>query len=94
MSNIQSRMAALLGESDAPTEENPLPLANFKPLVQQLVVAMQAIGLNPDEDDNVDVFLKMLKTVSTSKAQMLRTALKNRTGAKASRAVRIAKKAV
>jgi hypothetical protein len=86
-------MTALLGENEAPTEESP-SLVSFKPLVQQLVVAMQAIGLNPDEDDNVDVFLKMLKTLSTSKAQMLRAALKNRSGAKASRALRVAKKAV
>lgn len=65
-----------------------------KAVIAQLVLAMQAVGLDPSDEDQLNQFMKLLKTLATSKAQMVKTAIKNWTGAKAGRALRIAKKAV
>ncbi len=96
MGTIREQMQVILGESPKRTEqeeggEEHVPLANFKPLIQQLVLAMQAMGMNASDDEEVDAFLKMLKAVSTTKASMFRQALRQWSGAKAAKAVKVAK---
>lgn len=89
MSNIRSQMQALLDENS----EEQIDL-NAKQVVAQLVLAMQAVGLDPKDDEQLDQFMKLLKTLATTKAQMVKSSIKNWSGAKASKAFRAAKKAV
>lgn len=90
MSTIRNKMMALMSETD----EGEKPEANMKLVIAQLVLAMQAVGLDPSDEDQLDQFMKMLKTLATTKATMVKTAIKNWSGAKASKALRLAKKSV
>lgn len=92
MSTVRNRMEGLLAEFDEPASEQAE--MNTKAVIAQLVLAMQAVGLDPSDEDQLDQFMKLLKTLATTKSQMVKTAIKQWTGAKASRALRIAKKAV
>lgn len=88
---IRTRMTALLGETEAAAEQADL---DTKAVIAQLVLAMQAVGLDPNDDDQLDQFMKLLKTLATTKSQMVKTAIRNWSSAKAGRALRTAKKAV
>lgn len=67
---------------------------NTKAVIAQLVLAMQASGLDPTDEKQLDKFMKLLKTLATTKAQMVKTAIKSWNGSKSARALRVAKKAV
>jgi len=97
MSELRKRMEALVTGPDARQEaadeasDGDLPLANLKPLIQQLLLGMQAIGLDSSNDDDVESYLKMLKMVATTKKAMFMTAMKQFSGSRATRAVKAAK---
>lgn len=93
MSTIRTRMEQILGEkeTDAPSEDTDL---SVKKVIPQLVLAMQALGLDTSDEEQLDQFLKMLKVLATSKSQMVKTAIKHWSGSKATRALRVAKKSV
>lgn len=74
--------------------ESETAALNTKAVIAQLVLAMQAVGLDPADEEQLDQFMKLLKTLATNKAQMVKAAIKNWSGAKASRALRVAKKAI
>jgi hypothetical protein len=94
--NIRARMEALLDESaftsDADVGEEAE--VSLKSLIPQLVLTMQAHALDPHDEGDLDYFLKMLKTLSTTKAPMVKSAIKQWSGAKAGKALRVMKKAV
>lgn len=90
MATIRERMTSLLDEADS-VEQTDM---SVKKVVPQLVLAMQALGLDTSDEDQLDEFLKTLKTLATTKSMMVKTAIKHWTGAKAGRALRIVKKAV
>lgn len=93
MSNVTVQMKALLGE-DTVGEQEEMDAeveVNMKALAPQLVLAMQAMGLDPGDEEHLDAFLKTLKVMATSKANILKVALRRWTGAKAKAAVKVAK---
>jgi hypothetical protein len=102
MSDVRTRMKALLGEVssmdfDPRSSVEPVKEAdsvNLKQIVPQLVLAAQAVGMDLADDDQLEHFMKLLKTLATTKSQMVKTAVRQWTGAKAGRALRVAKKAV
>ena len=90
MTTIRERMTPLLDEADS-VEQTDM---SVKKVVPQLVLAMQALGLDTSDEEQLDEFLKTLKTLATTKSMMVKAAIKHWTGAKAGRALRIVKKAV
>lgn len=94
--NIRARMEALLDEaaftSDADVGEEAE--VTLKSIVPQLVLTMQAHALDPHDEDDLEYFMKMLKALATTKSQMVKTAIKQWSGAKAGKALRTLKKAV
>jgi hypothetical protein len=93
MSNVTVQMKALLGE-DTVGEQEEMDAeveVNMKALAPQLILAMQAMGLDPGDEDHLDAFMKTLKVMATSKANILKVALRRWTGAKAKAAVKVAK---
>ena len=99
---IRSRMEALLGETEPrraveASDEDAMQAsrdAMLKQIIPQLVLAMTALGLDPSDEEQLDMFMKTLKALATTKAQMVKTAIKNWAGAKAGKALRVIKKAV
>ena len=91
MSTVRNRMQALLDETEVPAFEMDM---SVKRIVPQLVLAMQALGLDTSDEEQLDEFLKTLKALATSKSQLVKSAIKHWSGAKSGRALRIAKKAV
>jgi hypothetical protein len=95
MSGIQRQMEELLGEGTRVEQEGSEEVdVNLKALAPQLVLAMQTMGLDPSEEEHIDAFLKSLKTLATSKSTLLKQALKRWSGARASKAVKLAKAAL
>lgn len=93
MNNVTSQMKALLGE-DTVGEQEEMDAeveVDMKALAPQLILAMQALGLDPGEEEHIDSFMKTLKVMSTSKANLMKVALRRWTGAKAAKAVKLAK---
>lgn len=93
MSNVTVQMKALLGE-DTVGEQEEMDAeveVNMKALAPQLILAMQAMGLDPGDEDHLEAFMKTLKVMATSKANILKVALRRWTGAKAKAAVKVAK---
>jgi len=94
MSELRKRMEALVAGPNTRQEaadeaaDSDLPL---KPLIQQLLLGMQAIGVDAGDDDAVEEYLKTLKMVATTKKAMFMTALKQFSGSRATRAVKAAK---
>jgi hypothetical protein len=80
---ITSKMLALLGEEEVPKER-------IAALLPQLVLAMDAIGLDPKDEMHQEVFIGILKQLSTNKSALLK-AMKTFSGAKATKAVKAAK---
>lgn len=96
MSSVTSQMKALLGE-DTVGEQEEMDAeieVDMKALAPQLILAMQAMGLDPGSEEHLDAFLKTLKVMATSKSNLLKVALRRWTGAKAKAAVKVAKAAV
>lgn len=96
MTKIRESMEALLnGTSTEPrTEQEESEAPALKPLMQQIVMVMQTMGVPLDDDDAVDEFLKTLKVVATSKAAVLRSAIRSWNNAKAAKSVKAAKAAL
>lgn len=82
--SVTEQMKALLEEGDAGSD------SEMKMVLPQLVSAMMSIGLDPQDDDNQDHFIAMLKMVVMNKAK-LKKAMNSFTGAKAAKAVKVAK---
>lgn len=94
---IRSQMEELLGETNERHEQEEMDgevEVNMKALAPQLALAMQSLGLDPSEEEHIDAFLKSLKMMATSKSNLLKQALKRWSGAKASKAVKVAKAAI
>ena len=96
MSKVSAQMKALLGEDTVGEQEemDGEVEVNMKALAPQLILAMQAMGLDPGDEEHLDAFMKTLKVMATSKANILKVALRRWTGAKAKQAVKIAKATV
>lgn len=93
MNDVTAQMKALLGE-DTVGEQEEMDAeveVNMKALAPQLILAMQAMGMDPGNEEHLDAFLKTLKVMATSKANILKVALRRWTGAKAAKAVKVAK---
>jgi hypothetical protein len=94
MSTLREQMEAILADAEevvAGPDEAGLEL---KSLIPQLGLAMQSQGLDPSDEDQVETFIKTLKLLATTKASMLRAALKRWAPAKAAKAVKVARAAV
>ena len=93
MGKIREQMKELLGEGNwGEQEEMDAEVeVNMKALAPQLVLAMQAMGLDTASDEHLEAFMKTLKVMATSKANILKVAMRRWTGAKAMKAVKLAK---
>lgn len=90
MASVRQRMLSVLGEWGEP-EEMDSDEVSMKALAPQLILAMQAMGLDMSNDDHIDQFLKTLKTLATSKSSLLKMALKRWSPSKATKALKVAK---
>ena len=84
---ITPKMLALLGEEN--TEGMPDP----KILIPQLVLAMDAAGMDPGDEGHQEIFISMLKKLITSKAALLK-GMKMFNTSRAAKALKVAKAAV
>lgn len=84
--NITPKMLALLGEEN---ESMPDP----KVLIPQLVLAMDAAGMDPGDEGHQEIFIGMLKKLVSSKAALLK-AMKMFNASKATKALKAAKAAI
>lgn len=97
MGTIREQMKELLGETvdqadQIESEEMEAEVeVDMKALAPQLLLAMQAMGLDVGNDEHLDAFMKTLKVMATSKANIMKTALRRWSGARAARAVKVAK---
>jgi hypothetical protein len=96
MTTIRERMTPLLDESAFTSDADVGDEAEvtLKSIVPQLVLTMQAHALDPHDEEDLDYFMKMLKALATTKSQMVKSAIKQWSGAKAGKALRVLKKAV
>lgn len=85
--NIADRMRALLEEMDEGASGDP------KVLVPQLVLAMDAVGMDPGDEGHQEIFFAMLKKLATNKSALLK-AMKNYNASRAAKALKVAKMGV
>lgn len=81
--NITERMAALIEEMDEGAGDPKI-------LIPQLVLAMDAAGMDPGDEGHQEIFIGMLKKLVTNKAALLK-AMKHHTAARAAKALKVAK---
>jgi hypothetical protein len=84
--SVTPKMLALLGEEN---ERMPDP----KVLIPQLVLAMEAAGMDPGDEGHQEIFIGMLKKLVSSKAALLK-GMKMFNASKALKALKVAKAAV
>lgn len=86
---ISENMKALLNEA----EEGKAIEIDTKAAMMQLALAMDALGLDPQDEDAQEGFIHFLKQMATNKATLKR-AFSNFSAAKAAKAVKAAKATV
>lgn len=93
MSDLRKRMEALVSTpSRHEAEEGAEPMeVDMKALAPQLALAMQSMGLEMDNDEHLDTFLKTLKTMATTKSSLLKQAIRRWNPGRATKAVKTAK---
>jgi len=84
MSKITSSMLSLLDEQEMP---------DAKIVVPQLVLAMDALGMDPGDEGQQEVFIGMLKKLVTNKSALLK-GMRTYNAAKAAKALKVARTAV
>jgi len=84
--SVSIKMLALLGE-----ENEPMP--DPKVLIPQLVLAMDAAGMDPGDEGHQEIFIGMLKKLITSKSALLK-GMKMFNASRATKALKIAKAAI
>lgn len=65
-----------------------------KVVAPQLVLAAQALGLDPHSETDLEKFMHVLKALATTKAQKLKSAMTHWSSTKATKAVRTAKASI
>lgn len=86
--NITEKMQSLISEA----EEGSMDV-EMKAVLPQLVLAMQAMGMDPHDEEHQDKFIGMLKKLATNKAALMRS-MKMFTGMKAKKAIKTARETV
>lgn len=85
--NAADRMRALLEEMEEGASGDP------KVLVPQLVLAMDAVGMDPGDEGHQQMFIAMLKKLITNKSALTK-AMKSYNASRAAKALKVAKMGV
>lgn len=83
--SVSNQMKALLEESEE---------MDLSAIIPQLVLGMEAMGLDPSEEDGQKKFVQILKLLSGSKKAALISGMKKFTSSKAKGALKAAKASV
>ena len=85
---IADKMQILLSEAEEGGE------MDMKKVLPQLALAMEAMGMDPADEEHQQKFIAVLKMLAGPKKAALMKALKSFSGAKASKALKAAKASV
>lgn len=96
MSELTKRLRTIMENNVVEAEESAsVPESeNIDVIVPQLVLAMDAAGMDPSDKDQQDKFLAMLKLLAGAKKSELMKAMKTYSSSKARKAVKAAKSAI
>lgn len=88
--SVSERMQAILEEA---AEEGMGVEMDMKSALPQLVLAMDAMGLDPKAEEDQDKFFAFLKKMATNKSALMK-AMRTYSAGKATKAIKVAKAAI
>lgn len=96
MSELTQRIRSMMEQTEAPMAEEAEESASvdyFDALIPQLVLAMDAAGMDPSDKDQQMEFIQLLKKIHLRPGLLVK-AMKNYSSSKASKAMKAAKAAI
>lgn len=98
MSQLTQRIRSMMEQTEAPVaeeaEESMGASMDVAAIVPQLVLAMDAAGMDPSDKDQQAEFVSMLKLLAGAKKSELMKAMKTYSSSKAKKAMKAAKAAI